>query len=508
MRTIVPDKESPYTIDECKIRGTAELVLFPRDADEIAQVLRDAAEKGVQVTVSANRTGLCGGGVPDGGWVMSLEDMPGIIGMGYDDGYYVRTGPCVSVRNLTDTMQMKRTEGLIDLTPEACAQFKQDARRFFYPVDPTEMDGSIGGNIAANASGPRTFRYGPTRDWVRWIKVVLPDGRIIGIQRGEHFASLRSFDCTVDGVHLQFDAPSYEFNTDVKNAAGLYVKDGMDLIDLFIGSEGILGVIAEAEVRLAEWHPLLSCIMFMPDDRSALDLINDIREMEDRPEFLEYFDCGSIDLIRRAAAADPTLLMPPEGRSAAVFADFPLDTGIDGILSELFPLITKNGGSPERTWAGHDADDRRRMFEFRHCVPKSIFDYVATLKEEMPAINKMGTDMSVPRDQSDGMMDFYKEKLDASGLEYVVFGHMGNCHPHVEIILKDMADLERAREVYDVFAAEAVRRGGSPSAEHGIGKLKRKYIRLMYGDSGVEEIGRVKAYFDPQGILNRGDMVE
>ena len=126
-------------------------------------------------------------------------------------------------------------------------------------------------------------------------------------------------------------------------------------------------------------------------------------------------------------------------------------------MRDLADIISSHGGSPSRTWAGSDAGDRRRMFEFRHCVPKSIFDYVAGLKEEMPAINKMGTDMSVPREQSPGMMSFYREKLEESGLEYVIFGHMGNFHPHVEIILKDMADLEKAREVYDVFAAEAVR---------------------------------------------------
>lgn len=506
MRSIVPGPESPYTIDECKIRGEADLVIFPENAEDIAEVLRDAYGKSIPVTVSANRTGLCGGGVPDEGWVMSLEGMPGLIGMGQDDeGYYVRIGPGVSVRTLTDTMLLKRIEGLTDLTPDACGRFRRDPRRFFYPVDPTEMDGSVCGNIATNASGPRTLKYGPTRDWVRWIRVVLPDGRIIGIRRGEHHAEGRRFDCTVDDVHLSFDAPRYDFNTAVKNAAGLYAADGMDLIDLFIGSEGVLGVIAEAEVRLTEWHPLLSVIAFMPDDDSALSLIDDLRDSTVSPEFLEYFDCASIDLVRRVSAGDPTLLTPPEGRCSAVFLD--MDAGDGARMRDLADIISSHGGSPSRTWAGSDAGDRRRMFEFRHCVPKSIFDYVAGLKEEMPAINKMGTDMSVPREQSPGMMSFYREKLEESGLEYVIFGHMGNFHPHVEIILKDMADLEKAREVYDVFAAEAVRRGGSPSAEHGIGKLKRRYIGMMYGSGGEEDIRRVKRYFDPGFILNRGDMV-
>ena len=116
--------------------------------------------------------------------------------------------------------------------------------------------------------------------------------------------------------------------------------------------------------------------------------------------------------------------------------------------------------------------------------------------------------MSVPEERSAEMMSFYHSTLQSFGLEYVIFGHLGNCHPHVEIILKDMDDYHKAKEAYAILAAKSVELGGSPSAEHGIGKLKRDYIRMMYGDEGVEDIRKLKAYFDPNMILNRGDMVE
>ena len=126
----------------------------------------------------------------------------------------------------------------------------------------------------------------------------------------------------------------------------------------------------------------------------------------------------------------------------------------------------------------------------------------------MPGIHKMGTDMSVPDSAADEMMSFYSEQLDAAGLEYVVFGHVGNNHPHVEIILKSMEDFEKANEVYRRFAEKAVELGGSPSAEHGIGKIKRDYMQLMYGERGVEEIRRIKTILDPKNILCRGNIVE
>lgn len=510
MQKFVPDGNSPYTIDECKIRGNADVVCIPENLSELCEEYSRCNSEGVRITVNAMRTGLCGGGVPDGGEVVSLERFDRILGIGeYGGGYFVRTEPCVTVRKLTDTVLMKRCEGFLDVTPNACSNFKSDSRKFFYPVDPTEMDGSIGGNIAANSSGPRTFKYGPTRNWVLSIKIALADGRLIRVTRGEHKANGRHFDTTVDGIRLEFDVPTYDFNTDVKNAAGLFAKDGMDLIDVFIGSEGILGTIVEADVILAEWHPLVSNIIFMPDNRSALSLIDCIREdpVVD-PEFLEYFDTGSIDLIRKASDGDTTLLKPPSEKCSAVFLDMALDSEIGLRYERLFQLIKENNGNPELSWAGHDPNDRKTMFDFRHSVPKSIFEYVASLKEDMPAINKMGTDMSVPKEKAKEMMDFYKSTLDSFDLEYVIFGHLGNYHPHVEIILKDLDDQERAKKAYAVLAKKAVELGGSPSAEHGIGKLKRDYIGMLYGEKGIEEIRAVKKYFDPNMILNRGDIVE
>lgn len=509
MISFSPGSDSPYTIDECKIRGRADRVSIPEDEEELCSVLAECDSEGVHVTINAMRTGLCGGGVPDCGTVISMERFDRILGIGFEDGrYFVRTQPCVPISVLSDAVLMKRTDGFADITDNACGSFLKDPRKFFYPVDPTEMNSSIGGNIVNNSSGPRTFKYGPTRNWVKSLKMMLPDGRVFRVDRGRHFADGRRFDAVIDGVDLVFTMPSYDFNTDVKNSAGLYSRDGMDLIDVFIGSEGILGVVVEADVWLTEWHPLMSNIIFMPDDASALSLIRDVRrDAIVDPEFLEYFDSGSIELMRRVAVNDPSSLMPPDGGCSAVFLDMSMDS-IEDRYGRLFELVRRNGGDPSRSWAGHDADDRRRMFGFRHGVPRSIFEYVASLKDGMPGIHKMGTDMSVPEERSDEMMDFYKSTLDGCGLEYVVFGHMGDFHPHVEIILKDMDDFSRAKEAYSVLARKAVELGGSPSAEHGIGKLKRDYIEMMHGPDASEEIRAVKRFFDPNMILNRGDIIE
>ena len=216
-------------------------------------------------------------------------------------------------------------------------------------------------------------------------------------------------------------------------------------------------------------------------------------------------------MIRRVRADDPAAIrIPdlPDGAGAAVFLDVAADGTEDSRIEAVCRMAEAHGGDASRIWCGRGREDRGRMRDMRHAIPRSIFEYVASLKGAMPGIHKMGTDMAVPDDRADEMMSFYREKLEEAGLEYVVFGHLGNNHPHVEIILKSMDDFERAKTVYAEFARKAVELGGSPSAEHGIGKIKREYMRMMYGDEGIEELRCVKSVIDPKGILCPGNILE
>ncbi len=504
---------SRYLSDESKKTGNAEYVVIPNDESELREAMRINHSKGNRMTISANRTGLCGGSVPEDGYIVSLERLKGVVGIGRDDrGYFVRVLPCTSVRDLNSILTERSFQRMIDITPGAIESLSNEPVPWIYPVDPTELDGSIGGNIACNSSGPRTFRYGPTRDWVRRIAVVLPDGQGMDITRGDIKADGRRMTFPAGRELYSFDIPTYGYNDRVKNATGPMFHEDMDLVDMFIGCEGIFGIISEADVYLTPWYPEVSIIQFLPTDSDALALIKDLRhdDIVD-PEFLEYMDCGSVDLVRRTVASDPALIrIPaiPEGAGSAVFYDIAITDDLRERLERAAMLAASHGGSKDLCWCSDDDDDRGRMRDMRHSIPRSIFEYVASLKGRMPGIHKMGTDMSVPEDRSDEMMAFYKERMDAVGLEYVIFGHMGDDHPHVEIILKSMEDFELANEVYDEFARKAVELGGSPSAEHGIGKIKRPYMELMYGKDGVEQLRRLKETLDPKWILNPGNMLE
>ena len=504
--TDVPE-DSPYTIDECKIRGYADSVLIPEDEADVIDAVRSESD----ITISGMRTGMCGGSVPYGGTVLSMERFDRILGVGKDGhGFYVRVQPFVTVRKLNDFIRRKEYRSLPSLTEGAAEEMAADPNGFFYPVDPTELNGSLGGNIADNASGPRTYKYGPTRDWVRRVRVVLSDGSVLDIRRGDIRAKGRVLEIPFSDGLRTVELPTYEFNRRVKNVTGLFVEDDMDAVDLFIGSEGIFGVITEADLYLAPAHPLISNIVFLREDRDAYSLSKDIRDGEVVPEFLEFFDSGSLDLIRASRKDDPRFTeMPdiPDYARSALFFDLPMDDTLEKNYLALSGLLRKYGCSLSDSWCGHELRDRDRFFAFRHSVPQTIFEYVARLKgSSAPQINKMGTDMSVPLERLDEMMASYDSVLRSYGLEYVVFGHIGNGHPHVEIILKDMDDFRRAKEAYSELAARAIELGGSPSAEHGIGKMKVSYTEMMYGPEGVAQIWNVKRTMDPDGIFNSGNM--
>jgi len=509
IRELEPD--SPYLIDESKIRGHGVRLLVPDTEADVIAAVRDAADHGIPLTVSGMRTGVCAGCVPEGGDVLTTEKMTAVTGVGRDGrGWFLRIQPGITVRQLNDFIRKKGYAQVVDVTPNAAAALTAEMKTYFYPVDPTELNSSLGGNIATNASGPRTFKYGPTRDWVRRVRVVLSDGSTVDLTRGQVRAQNRTLNLPTSAGLRTVHLPTYTYNRQVKNTTGMLTEDGMDAVDLFIGSEGIFGVITEADVYLAEAHPLMSNILFFPGDRDAYAFAAEFRRCGISSEFLEFFDSGSLNLIRASRLDNPRFTeMPdlPDYAGSALFFDLPYGPHLTDDYAQLAPLIAAHSGSLDRSWCGHELRDRERFFAFRHAVPQSIFDYVARLKGASPGIHKMGTDMSVPLDRLDEMMDDYDEVLKRYGLEYVIFGHIGNGHPHVEIILKDLDELNRAKQAYTELAQRAIALGGSPSAEHGIGKLKTDYVRLMYGDAGVAEIRRAKSELDPQWILSPGNMV-
>jgi len=227
-----PGAHTDLLRDESRRSGSAGCVAFAADEPGVVDVLRELGGR-VSVTVQGARTGIVAGAVPEGGAVLNLSRMNRVLGFGS------------SGRDGARTVRVQPGVSLDELRTVVAAQ-----GGWFYAPDPTETSASVGGMVACNASGARTLRYGATRGYVESLRIVLVSGETLSLRRGRERAAGRAFELrTEQGRVLRGELPQYRCPA-VKCAAGYYAADDMDMIDLFIGMEGTLGVVTEAELRL------------------------------------------------------------------------------------------------------------------------------------------------------------------------------------------------------------------------------------------------------------------
>ena len=451
-----------YLTDASNVHGTAEALVRPKSTAEVSAILAHCQKNGIPVTVTSARTSTTAGAVPQGGWLLSMEQM-------------------ASIHEISD--ETATADGGVYL-----GQFQEEieATGRFFPPDPTSRhECTLGGAIACNASGARTFKYGATRPWVVSIEVVLPDGTILDVDRD---------------TPIPDDWPVPEWTEpDVKTAAGYTPAD--NLLDLMIGQEGTLGVITKATVKLVPMPPeVMGVLAFFPDRATALAFVNRARDAyraDDSgplsPRCLEYLDHNCLGFARDRVGDVPT-----EAR-AALFCEQELHGDPDDHLAAWWEALEETGALADDTLATTDPAGRQRLHAMRHAVPAGINETVVA--NGMP---KVGTDLAVPDEHLPRMMDAYEQ----APMEHALFGHVGNNHLHLNLLPKDADQLEKARAYYDELARLAVGLGGTVSAEHGIGKLKRKHLAALVGPEVMAQFAALKRHLDPSWILGRGNLLD
>ncbi len=523
----ITESYADYLADESGY-GPPEVdcLVFAGSERQVAEVLADASERGVPVTVSAGRTGIVGGAVPTGGTLLSLAEMDGVLGVRRlpDGRFTVRVEPAVTVAGLEE-MLAAGDLGLdaSALSPDEARALEEllgDERGYFYPPDPTETSAHLGATVATNASGARSYAYGATRRHVHALRAVLPCGEVIAAERGMYTAADGRFEIRLQGgAVLTAVVPDYTMPV-TKNAAGYYAHENVDLIDLFIGSEGTLGVITEVELVLSRRpEGVLSALAFFADDDAAIEFVRRARgdlpeaPVPDgvRPLALEFFDSRSLDFLRerkRAQGASSEIPELPEEAGAAVLfeQEFEDEDALMACYEGWEELLAASGSSMENTWGGMEESDLKRLKAFRHSIAEEVNGAIARARAEHPEIHKIGTDIAVPADRLVEMVSHYREKLEGTSLQYVMFGHIGDSHVHLNIMPRNLDELARAEELALEFARHAVGLGGTVSAEHGIGRLKHQFLEALYGPEGLTAMAGLKSALDPAGVLNRGVM--
>lgn len=436
--------------------GQADRWLAPASAEEAAALLREAAQAGISVTPSGAGTGITGGRCPAGGWVLSLEKF-----------LRLEAGP--------ETARAGAGVLLKDVQAAAARHGR------FYAPDPTEWTASIGGTIATNASGSRSFRHGSTRRHVRAVTVALMDGSVRTFRRGER----------VDFDYTPVPAPAT-----TKNTAGYYLPPQAEWVDLFCGSEGTLGLVLEAELALTRQPAaVLSGVVFFPDDAAALAAVEAWRGVP-QLNMLEYMDEPSLAFLRGPYGAG----IPRRAR-ACLMVEQELD-GLEGDPIDEWAERLEAAGALEDSWFGETAGDRERFRVFRHTLPELV-----NAKVRQNGCQKLSSDFAVPLPGNAAMLAYYRESLGRCFPgKFTIYGHIGDAHVHVNILSECQADFEAGKEWLNEAAARAVALGGTVSAEHGLGKRKRHLLPLMFTPTQIASMQAVKRRLDPGWLLSPGNL--
>lgn len=505
--------------DESRLSGQMDSISFPRDEEEVKEQIAAASRAEKTVTVQGMRTGISGGAVPEGGHVLNLSKMNRILGMRRDpeqNAYILTVQPGLLLREQMWPATFEKRIDSSGWSAESLGVLDEYRRApaYLFTPDPSEPTISLGGMVANNASGPRSFCYGPTRAMVEGVRIVLADGSALSLRRGQIRASGRRATLTTEGGRtLTFDLPSYT-TVPMKCSAGYFSRPDMDLIDLLVGSEGTLGVITEIEVRVIPEPPQLSAAMlFFESEAAAVGFAHRLRSANQRPAALELYDAHALALLRRKGDVFGRYQNGheiPEGPWTGIYCEHHGQSSREiSAAREEMRDAARDLRSPERLlWLdeGHEAIANYK--QIKHLLPEVVNGIVAERHRDDPRIRKLGTDFAVPDDRHDELFDRYHTDLAAGGFEYLIFGHLGDNNVHVNILARDYSEYERARELYLEWAAAAVAMGGTVSAEHGIGKMKKPLLKVMFSRQELESMRAVKRTFDPEMLLNRGNIFD
>ncbi len=448
-----PDIIASYNQDALGLKGNFSGLVRPSSEEEIVDLIRYASSKGIKITPQGQRTSLTGAAIAEEGLALSLEKMNRIIDID------------------TDSMRAIVEPGLIT------GNLKRELAKMglIYPPDPTSQDEcTIGGNVATNASGSRSLRYGPTSDWVSWIRFV--DGR------GE-VNEIGSVDSS-------------------KSSSG--PRAFQRPLNLFVGSEGIFGVITKIGLKLTR-APLDSFVLvvYFRDLYKALDFVSDSLKRGQVPSSMEFMDEACIGIVK-----DVEGFYAPEGTNAIVTIEEELWDGEseEGVLDNWFGLIGPYTDLVDETIVLKTAQEKRNFANIRHRIPEALNEESNRVIEDGGI--KISTDWAVPLPKLREMVGYFERIRGLLGdMPVYWYGHIGNGHPHVNIIARDKREREIGEQVELLLAQKAVNLGGVVSAEHGIGKLKKAQLRLMYPPCVLESLRAVKKLLDPKGILAPGNLL-
>lgn len=442
-----------YAADASGLVMLPDGVSRPTSAGEVAALLAEASSAKTPVTAAGGQTSTTAASICDRGILLSLRAMQRIV-------------------DIDPVARVARVEPgvLVGELKRACA-----AHDLLLAPDPTsEEECTVGGAVACNASGARSLRYGATRPHVRALRVALADGSLVELRR----------------TALE------------KNTVGYALAH--DPVDWFVGSEGTLGVVVEVELGLLRLpEQVVGLAIPFATEQDALRFVVAARESDAvHARCIEFFDVLALDIAREAEGSRDWAV----DAAAFVYVEEVPPRGADPALDDWLGLAESYGALTDdvRVYDGETA--LREARRVRHAVPAHMNERGAARRPH--GGRKVSTDWAVPYRHLAQAIARARTLAEEAGVpQPVTYGHAGNGHPHQNFIAHDGGELARIERVVEATLREVIALGGTVAAEHGIGKLKRKWLPLQMSPLQVRAMQAVKRELDPAGILAPGNVL-
>ncbi len=473
------DEFYSYLTDAGNLKGYAVKLFLPESINELNETVNFCFLNNLNITMSGAGTGTTGGRVALDGVIISSEKLNKIISFD-EKKLLIEVESGVTLNQIYDFLADKNC---------------------FYAPNPTESNSTIGGNIANNSSGARSFKYGPTRNYIQKLEIILSNGDVLNLDRNQK-ANDNIYEIIGNsGRSYKFQIPNFEYPK-TKNSTGYFLNDGMDLIDLFIGNEGTLGIISKVTLKLTEKpENILGFLAFFENYESSLEFVNYLRNQKTNQNeklcrLIEFFDFHSLALINKKMQSIPKLAQ------AAIWFEIESNhENSDAIIEDIFTKIQEFTNLADDTILAQSQNEHRLLTDFRHALPLEVNDIVSK-----SGFRKIGTDTAVPEKYFKEFFEFMNSTFINSGIEYVIFGHIGDCHLHGNLFPKNQTQFEIALEIYKEIIKKTIEFKGSVSAEHGIGKIKKQYFEMMIGADNINKMKEIKKIFDEKNILGIGNL--
>jgi len=503
-----------YLSDSSSLAGNVDEIIFCHNSDDVKQIIKESLRFKKDLTIQGAMTGICGGAVPEKGYALNLSEMNSITGMTYSKttgDFFIKVQPGLTLDDLNKVILSGNIDThQWDSPDKAVYEFFKKAPQKFFPPDPTETLATLGGMAACDASGACSLKYGSMRNYIEGLRIITGNSEELHIRRGQYKYS----DLNKLIVNDLSPLPEWhDHDHRLKDVAGLYCKDEMDLIELFIGSEGLLGVITELELRLPDAPPLKSGIMlFLTEDHRVADFVEWLRS-EVQPAAIEYFDKEAFSLLnslrnqKREIAALPEI---QQGHRGGFYLEFHSanEESLNEILLILFDNLAEYGLNQEVQWLALDYGDFEKLKEFRHVLPECINALVVERNRDNREIMKVGTDMAVPDGYLNDVLQLYQHREDILDTTKIVFGHIGNNHLHVNLISGNPEGYKQSIHIVESWAEKVIEWGGTVTAEHGIGRLKKNLLKLMMDRSDIDSMRKIINIFNPCRLINDGVLID